>query len=57
MTVCAYCHREIEKVGSGHWAHVYRTAGTEEVSHLNRCQSPDVPYGQDATPEKEKEQQ
>lgn len=55
MTVCAYCHREIEKVGSGHWSHVYRTANRVEVSHLNRCQSPDVPYGQDATPEKEQQ--
>lgn len=44
MDICVHCKQPIEH-RSGHWAH-YVGPG----SYLNRCQSPDVPYGMEAHP-------
>ena len=42
---CIHCGVVID-FRNGHWAH-----RINERSYLNRCQSPDVPYGHEAHPD------
>lgn len=42
---CTHCGVEIEGYDNGFFAHIVGPG-----SRLNRCQSPDVPYGHEAHP-------
>ena len=47
-STCRYCGKAIVKFN--HWVHAFDYDNSTVTNYLNRCQSPDVPYGKCATP-------